>query len=173
MSEIPGNNSNPAPVSAVNAHSAALLANMKNSSNERIDARVFRSNIVTMRYVFKNGKVAPFLTKNGRDSEYATDIRHEIEELDAEIALRHPNISSKIEEKVATIEPLEALKKKHFEEFMALQAAASKKSNDAGYSVEDKLNVANSTSIAEAASGSTGVVGEVAPAAVKITIGKK
>lgn len=160
--------------STMTAHAQALLANLKNSSQAKVAPRVFRSNIVTMRYVFKNGKVAPFLTKNGIDSEYATNIEHEIQELDAEIASNHPNISSKPAETVETLEPIEALKKKHFEEFKKMLASNTLKTNDAGTSEQGKLHVANSTTIGDGAAGSDSSVGNVnttgAMSAVKISI---
>jgi len=159
--------------SSMTAHSAALLANLKNSSMAKVPARVFRMSLVSARYVFKNGKVAPFLTKNGVNSEYATNIEHEIQELDAEIAMNHPNISSKADEVVAaaSIEPLEMLKKKHFEEFTKLQAASVVKSNDAGSSIQTKLNVANSTTIGDGAASSDSTV--AAPAKVSISLPSK
>lgn len=152
---------------AAESYASAMAKNLK-ADTTKVAARVFRSNLVTMRYVFKNGKVAPFLTKNGIDSEYATNIKYEVAELDAEIEMQHPNISSKPEEIQLSIEPIEALKKKHFEEFLALQAASLKKSNDAGYSEQGKLNVANSNTIADAAAGSDSNTG----AGLKISIAK-
>jgi len=135
------------------SYAAAMAKNLK-ADMTKVAARVFRSNIVTMRYVFKNGKVAPFLTKNGRDSEYATNVKYEIEELDAEIEGGHPNISSKAEEVQLVMEPVEALKARHFKEFLAQQSASVLKTNDAGSSEQVKLNVANSTTIQEGAAGS-------------------
>jgi len=140
--------------SAVSAHSSALLHNLKHSTNERIAVRVFRSNIASMRYIFKNGKTAAFLTDNGSTSKYVTNIRHEIEELDEEIALGHPNIHVREEVVEPVIEPLEALKARHFAEFKKIYEAASLKTNDAGYSEQGRLNVANSTTVAEGAAGS-------------------
>lgn len=146
-------NANPAattrPETAIQAHTAAMQKNLQADTSKLAVARVFRSNIPSMRYVFKQGKVAPFIS--GR---YTTDIAHEIEELDAEIAHRHPNISANKEEIVDTIEPLEALKKKHFEEFLLMQAKTLDKTNDAGTSEQGKLNVANSTTVAPGAAGS-------------------
>jgi len=159
-------------VDAAQGYAAALNKNLR-ADTSRVEARVFRSNILTMRFIFKNGKVAPFLTKNGRDSEYTTDIKHEIEELDDEIAMRHPNISSKPEEIVHTIEPVEALKARHFKEFQEQMARSVVKSNDAGSSSLEKLNVANSTTISEGAAGSdsNGVASAPATSGIKISIG--
>lgn len=142
--------------SAQTSHAAALAANLKEAAKaeKSANARVYYSNMLTMKYIFKAGKVAAFLTKNGRTSEYTTNIKHEIEELDAEIELGHPNITSSPEETVAVIEPVEALRQKHFEEFKKMMEKATLKTNDAGTSDQGKLNVANSTSIAEASAGS-------------------
>jgi len=149
-------NANPAattrPETAINVHTAALKANMA-ADLTQVTARVFRSNISSCRYVFKNGKVAPFI-----GGKYTTDIKHEIDELDAEIDMKHPHISANKEEVVSTVEPLEALKARFFAEFQAAQAANLLKDNDAGTSEQGKLNVANSTTVAAgmADSSSTG-----------------
>ena len=153
-------------VSAAQSYATALQKNLEADSTQ-IAARVFRSSLLSMRYVFKNGKVAPFMTKNGIDSEYTTDIKHEIEELDGEIRFRHPNLSSKPEELVSKIEPMAALREKHFKEFMEMQAKAVSLDNNAGYSEQGKLNVANSRSIAEAAMGNGAPTGS----GVKINLG--
>lgn len=146
-------NANPAattrPETAINMHTAALKANMAADST-KVTARVFRSNISSSRYVFKNGKVAPFI-----GGKYTTNIKHEVDELDAEIEMKHPHISANKEEVVNTIEPLEALKAKFFAEFQAAQAANILKDNDAGISEQGKLNVANSTTVAAGMSGSS------------------
>jgi hypothetical protein len=139
---------------AANSHSAALLENLKNSDNSQVAARVFRSNVMSMRYVFKNGKVAAFLS-----GKYSTDIAHEIQELDAEVAAHHPNINTNPEEIIDTIDPIEALKKKHIEEYLAQQAKSLHKDNDAGNSEQTKLNVANSRTVGDGAAGSDSAVG--------------
>jgi len=141
--------SEPTSQPAIATHTAALLDNLKKASLARVPARVFRSNIASMRYVFKTGKVAAFL-----NFKYATDIAYEIDELDFEIAVGHPNITANKEEVVETIEPLEVLKKKHFEEFLKAQATAVSKDNDAGTSDQGKLNVANSRTVGEGMAGS-------------------
>lgn len=139
------------------AHAQALAANIKEAANpKKVEARVFRSNMLTLRYVFKAGKVAAFLTKNGIDSEYVTDIAHEIAELDAEIENNHPNIFSKPAEIVRKIEPVEALKARHFEEFKKLMEAQNGRKGDGGFSEQGKLNVANSDTIADGAASSDG-----------------
>lgn len=130
-------------------HAEALLNNLKSADKTKVAPRVFRSNIMSMRFIFKNGKVAAFLS-----GKYVTDIKHEIEELDEEVANGHPNINCNPEETVETIEPLEALKAKHFKEFMEAQAKTLNKNNDAGFSEEKKLNVLNSNHVADAMAGS-------------------
>lgn len=167
------NDQSAAPANAVSAHSAALLANL-NADNSRVAARVFRSNIPSVRYIFKNGKSANFL-----GGKYATDIAHEIQELDYEIALRHPNFSANVEEVVDTIEPLEALRARFIAEYKAELATNVAKDNDAGYSDQGKLNVANTTTVSEGAAGSDSSGGQIgtastapASASLSIKIGK-
>lgn len=167
------NDQSAAPANAVSAHSAALLANL-NADNSRVAARVFRSNIPSVRYIFKNGKSANFL-----GGKYITDIVHEIRELDYEIALHHPNFSVNMEEVVPTMEPLEALRARFIAEYKAELATNVSKNNDAGYSDQGKLNVANTTTISEGAAGSdssggqTGTISAApASASLSIKIGK-
>ena len=146
-------NANPAattrPENAINVHTAALKANLA-ADLTQVTARVFRSNIPSCRYVFKNGKVAPFI-----GGKYITNIKHEIDELDTEIEMKHPYISANKEEAVNTIEPLEALKVRFFAEFQAAQAANLLKSNDAGTSEQGKLNIANSSTVSAGMAGSS------------------
>lgn len=137
---------------AAKSYSEAMVANMKDFDTRKVSARVFRANIPSCRYVFKEGKVAAFLS-----GKYTTNIAGEISELDAEVALGHPNITANAEEVLDVIEPLELLKKRHIEEYLASVAKSIAKSNDAGFSDQGKLNVANSTTISEGAAGSDSV----------------
>jgi mevalonate kinase len=152
---------------------------LRESSHKKIDPVKFKGNILTMRFIFKNGKVAPFLTKDGRTSEYTTNIEHEVQELMHEIDMHHPNITVAPEEEVKLVmEPVEALKARHFEEFKKMMTATLVKTNDAGSSEQGQLKVANSTTISEGAAGSdstgagAGVSASAAPATLKISIGK-
>ena len=142
------------PEIAINVHTAALKANLA-ADVTKVSARVFRSSIPSSRYVFKNGKVAPFI-----GGKYTTDIAHEIAELDAEILQKHPNITANVEEIVDTIEPLEALKAKFFEQFKAEQAAQLLKTNNVGVSDQGKLIPANSNTVAAAMAGSDSSSGQ-------------
>jgi len=134
-------------------YAAAAVANMK-SDTSKIAARVFRSNIPSVGYVFKNGKRANFI--GGR---YTTSIKHEIDELDAEIANSHPNFTANVEEVVETSEPMAALREKFIAEYLEQQARNTDKGNDAGTSKQGKLNVANSTTIGAGAAGSDSATG--------------
>ena len=134
--------------SALNVHNLAVKINL-NADATKVASRVFRCAVLSSRYVFKNGKVAPFI-----GGKYTTDIAHEIAELDAEIAQRHPHITANKEEVVTLSEPMEVLKQKFFAEFEAAQKAALNKNNDAGTSEQGKLNVANSTTVAAGMAGS-------------------
>lgn len=151
----------------------AMAANLqKVAEAKKVPRRVFRSNLLTMRYVFKAGKVANFLTKDGVTSQYVTDLSHEIEELDAEIAMGHPHILEGKEETTEAVDTMEALRQKHIQEYLAAQAKATKKDNDAGSSEQGKLNMSHSGNIAEAAAGSDSTVTNTPATGVKINVAK-
>lgn len=145
-------------------HASALLDNLKNSDMRKVDARVFRSNVSSVRYVFKNGKTAAFLS-----GVYTTNIAHEIEELDAEIASGHPNFTANVTEVVQLIEPMEVLKARFIAEYLQQQAKSVVKTNDAGFSEQTRLNVLNSTNVSEAMASSDGSA-PASPTAPTITI---
>lgn len=162
----------PANQNSGSTHASALLANLKSSNSNVVkEARVFRSNVASLRYVFKAGKVAAFLS-----GKYTTNIAHEIEELDEEIAMNHPNITANKEEVVALSEPMEALRAKFIAEYLETAAKSVVKTNDAGFSEQGKLNVANSTTVSEgmASSDSSGgqTMATAAPAG-KVSIAVK
>jgi len=117
-------------------------------------ARVFRSNITSVGYIFKNGKKAAFVS-----GKYTTNIKYEIDELDTEIALGHPNFSADTEEIEAVIEPLEALRARFIAEFKADEARALNKANDAGTAEVQKLTPVSSATIADGAAGSDSTAG--------------
>lgn len=113
---------------------------------------VFTSTLPSCRFIFKGGKEAPFI--NG---EYYTNDEIEIKELEAEIAASHPFISVNSEKKTIDtdkLDPLETIKQAAIAEYLAKQAASNSKDNNRGISVQTKLTVANSTTIADAAAGS-------------------
>lgn len=93
---------------------------------------IFKSRIPNIQYIFKSGKSAPFL--GGR---YTTDVDTEIDELMAEIVdvgvdkSRHPHIyvdeaESEIDSEAET--PIQAIRRKAVEEYIASQAVAMDKS---------------------------------------------
>ena len=114
--------------------------------------RVFKSRVPFCKYIFKGGKEAPFIA--GR---YLTDIKSEIEELEAEVEAKHPTIyidSAEKEVNTAKLDPIEEIKRRAIAEFIASQAAANNKANDRGNYDAGKLNVTTSATVAEAAAGS-------------------
>ena len=145
-----------------NAYARASLANIKEAAanNTKQLARVFRSNVQSVKYVFKNGKVAAFM-----QGKYTTDIKYEIDELDEEIAAGHPNFSANKEEVVELIEPMEVLRSRFIAEYIANQKSATSGTNDAGNSEFVKLNVATSDTVKAGMAGSDGSGQGTAPAA--------
>lgn len=118
--------------------------------------KVFKSRIPSCRYVFKDGKHAPFI-----GGEYYTSDTTEIAELKAEIAANHPFLfidENKKEIDTDKIDPIEEIRRKAVEDYIASQKQSLNKTNDRGTSTQERLNVANSTSIAEGSgdSNSTG-----------------
>lgn len=114
--------------------------------------RIFKSHMAHMQYVFHGmhldktgqdgkpipngigGKAAAFMS-----GEYRTDVAEEIAELENEIRLKHPFIHqdadpTKREMDAEDVDPMVALKKKHFAEFAAAQQAAMNPSKDMGKS---------------------------------------
>ena len=127
------------------------------------DARVvklFKMRLNNIGYVFRNGKRAPFLA--GR---YSTDIPSEIAELEEEIELGHPHLYISADDPVLpAVETIESLRKKHFEEFELQMKRAMDKNNNAGNTVQERLNAVNSNTIASGA-GTSDSMGTIDPAA--------
>jgi hypothetical protein len=116
--------------------------------------RVFKATLPSINYIFKNGKPAIFI--NGM---YTTDVPFEIEELDAEIATRHPHIfidEAMREIDSAKVDPIAALREKIIAEYKATMAAATDQDNDRGNSVQGQLKPASSVDIAAASAGGSG-----------------
>lgn len=134
---------------AANTYSAAMQANIKASTPKKVEARVFRSNIASVSFIFPNGKRAAFVL-----GKYVTDLAYEITELDKEIAQGHPNFSSNVEEIVNVIPAMDELRAKFFEEFKAAQAQQLSPDNQLGTADHGKLNVLTTAHINEAAMGS-------------------
>lgn len=123
-----------------------------NTQKESAVKKVFKSHTKFGKYIFKNGKEAPFVA--GR---YITDIKSEIEELEHEVSLSHPIIFIDANEKevdASKLDPVEEIKRKAIAEFIVSQAAANSKTNDRGNYTQERLNVASSSTIAEGAAGS-------------------
>lgn len=116
--------------------------------------QLFKSRIASMRYVFKNGKTANFIL-----GQYATDVESEITELHAEIKSGNPILHiDKDEPTKLFVEPIESLRAKIIAEYEAEKARTLNKNNDAGYSVQGRLNVANSSTVSEGAASSDSMV---------------
>lgn len=116
--------------------------------------RVFKATLPSVNYIFKNGKPAIFI--NGM---YTTDVPFEIEELDAEIATRHPHIfidESMREIDSAKVDPIAALREKIIAEYKATMEAATAQDNDLGTSTQGALKPASSVDIAAASAGGSG-----------------
>lgn len=116
--------------------------------------RVFKATLPSVNYVFKNGKPAIFV-----QGVYTTDVPFEIEELDAEIATRHPHIfidESMREIDSAKVDPIAALREKIIAEYQATMAAATSLDNDLGNSTQGALKPASSVDIAAASAGGSG-----------------
>ena len=115
---------------------------------------VFKSSLPNIQYLFKNGKSAAFI-----GGTYYTDVESEIKELNAEVDNRHPIIfidPAQTQIDSNDLDPMAVLKKKFFAEFEAQRAAAVDKSRDMGSTIQTTVlqGIANSTSVAEAMSGS-------------------
>jgi hypothetical protein len=112
--------------------------------------QVFCSTFPSCVYVFKNGKHAPFIA-----GEYHTADPIEIEELTAEITRGHEVYhfnEAKREVDTNNIDPLEYIKKKAVEEYLAKQTAANNPNNDRGSTEETKLAPQVTTKLVTAAS---------------------
>ena len=116
--------------------------------------RVFKSAIPSINYIFPSGKVAAF-----QFGVYRTDIKDEIEHLENEIRLGHPQIfidEAEREIDSELVDPIHALRAKIIAEYVAQQEAASNPDNDMGKSDQSAVKPANSRDIAAAAAGGSG-----------------
>ncbi len=123
--------------------------------------RLYWATMPFLNYVFKKGKMAVF-----KHHRYATDDPAEIEELDAEIAGKHPQIYFKADQKFLTAEmedPMKALRAKFFAEFQAQQAAFIDPNNDMGKTSQEQIRPQSTTDIAAVAAG-----GDATQAAAKL-----
>lgn len=112
---------------------------------------VFRSSLESVKYLMPNGKELIF-----RFHQFLTDVEAEVTQLKEEIAGKHPYLSYEGEQDIYVKSPnevIEALVNKEVER----RLAALNPSNDMGKSEQGKLMAANSSNIAEAAAGGTGL----------------
>jgi hypothetical protein len=114
---------------------------------------VFKGKMPSFKYIFLNGKEASFI-----NHEFTTDIQSEIDELNAEIASRHPHIYVQEGEETKSstmVDPLETVRTKAVADYIAAQEVANNKTNDRGTTSLEKLKVATSASVVEGSADST------------------
>ena len=120
---------------------------------------VFFTTKGNIKYIFKNGKEAPFVGLP--EGKYATSVDWEIEELMHEIKNAHPFIHQKDgqETQIAGETVYEAMKKKMREDILAEIAAETARANDAtknvSVSVTERLKATTTANVASAAAGSS------------------
>jgi hypothetical protein len=112
---------------------------------------LFKSNQLSSNYIFRSGKVANFV--HGR---FSTDMQSEIDELESEIKLGHPNIFK--DSKEATIDtekldPLWRIKENIRAEILADIAKNNDPNRDMGSYNSGKLNAASTRDIESVAAG--------------------
>lgn len=116
--------------------------------------KLYKCTTPSCSYIFKNGKAGYFI--KGR---YSTALPNEIEELDNEVALRHPNISIDPNELEIDTEadPLAGLKARLRQEILddirAQELISINPARDMGKSEQGKLNPASTTDIAPTSAG--------------------
>ncbi len=111
--------------------------------------KIFKSQMPSCNYVFRNGVVAHFI--NGK---YATDQETEIAEITAEITARHPHLyvdANESEIDSEALSPMEIIKQKAVAEYIANMAAATNPANDRGTSEKEKPTAGMATSRSNAA----------------------
>lgn len=123
-----------------------------------------------MFYVFKKGEKANFI--GGR---YVTDIEAQIEELKEEIKSGNPTIyidPNEMQVDSSELSPIETIKKKAIEEYLAQQAAATDKSNDMGNS-EQSTKLTGMVTSSNVAATSAGSSSSNSPAPVSVSTKSK
>ena len=142
---------------------------------ETVQAKLYKSNMPSMKYVFTDGREAVF-----RAGRFSTIEKVQQDELDAEIVKGLPFVYVDKEEATADAGEqnlLAGLRDKIIAEYLAAQTAATDKSRDMGESdATGKLNMANSGTVADAAAGSDSVGAETAAvsgSAVKVNLPSK
>ncbi len=124
------------------------------------ERRLYKSTFKFGNFIFPTGRVAHF--KGGM---YVTSDAYEIKELDREISLGHPQIYIDPNARTISAEqenPMLALKKKFYEEFMAEQAAHLDPTNNLGESAQGPLKPASTTDIAPVTVGQSTIAARIA-----------
>jgi hypothetical protein len=116
--------------------------------------RLYKSTQNSLCYVFKDGTKAFFMR-----ARFSTDIKEQIEELDAEVAKRHPMIFIDDKEREVDtdkVDPIEEIKRQAIAEYLASQNKALQRTNDRGTTDRNAplTGIVNTHTIAEGASGS-------------------
>ncbi len=118
--------------------------------------RIFKTTMPSISTVLPNGKPIPFI--NGR---YVSDNPYDVAILDQTVKDGHPHIyidTNDFEVDEGLVDPMEALREKIIQEYIASQERAINPMNDFGETDQKlKLNVGNSSMIADAASGGSGL----------------
>lgn len=117
--------------------------------------QVFISSLGNSKYIFTNGKEANFI--NG---EYSTDIESEIADLENQIKAGHPHIGrniAKLTVDTDSMDPIEDIKRRAIEEYVAKQKAASDIKNDRGTTEQSARlgGILTSRNVAAATAGSS------------------
>jgi hypothetical protein len=123
----------------------------------------FMSRIPSSKYIFKNGKEGAFI-----GGILDTDIESEIEELNAEVAGKHPHIY--IDPAQATVDsekvdPIEEIKRKAIEEYIASVKVASDPANDRGETKQEPVIPSSTADVNAAAADSSSGASVPVPAA--------
>ena len=127
--------------------------------------KLYKCSVKSCSYIFKNGKAGYFI--HGR---YVTSLPNEIEELESEVSLGHPNIYIDIKELEVDTEadPLAGIKAKLRQEILdeirATELIAINPARDMGESEKGKFKPASTTDIAATSAGgdATQVVAKLA-----------
>ncbi len=129
---------------------------------------LFKSNLKSCQYIFKDGSVAYFT--NGI---YTTSDDEKAAQLQNEIKKDHPHLSIEVgREKVAAdeLDPVSVLKKKLKAEILAeMQVKTQNPDRDMGMSTQAATNHATTRTIGDVAAGSaSGATGGIAAGSIKV-----
>ena len=110
--------------------------------------RVYKSTVPSIVYICKNGKPCNFI-----QGVYRTDIEAEIQELDAEIALKHPQLyidSNEREIDSELVDPVAALRASIIADYLATQAKVTDPEHNMGSYAAGQVVPASTKNIASA-----------------------